>query len=146
MNWADVVPESRIVCGANCETKRDAIGLLSDLLASDLDLDSTTLHKAIAAREKLGPTTIGNGVLLPHTASELVETPTGALLLLDKPLKCPSPDDVAVDICIGILMPQDGKGIPLLAKLIQPLRNEDTLRELREADTPAAVLAALQAS
>lgn len=43
-------------------------------------------------------------------------------------------------------MPQNGKGIPLLAKLMQPLRNEDTLRELREADTPAAALAALQAS
>ncbi len=145
MNWADVLSERRILCGADCETKRDAIGLLCDLLAEDLDLDAAALRKAIGAREKLGSTTIGNGVLLPHTVSELVERPTGAMLLLDKPLECSSPDDVSVDICIGVLMPQDGKGMPMLAKLIQPLRDDETLRDLRKAETPAAALAVLQA-
>ena len=87
MNWADVIAKRRILCGADCETKRDVIGLLCDLLAEDLDLDAATLRKAIGAREKLGSTTIGNGVLLPHTVSELVERPTGAMLLLNKQVK-----------------------------------------------------------
>jgi nitrogen PTS system EIIA component len=143
MKWTEIITPERIRCRVACENKREAILLLCDVIAKDLGIDPAQVREVITAREKLGATTIGKGVLLPHAISDAVSQPTGALMSLQPALKCTAPDDVNVDLVIGVLMPPDAKGVPLLAKLMQPLRQETTLQALRSAATPQQAWAVL---
>lgn len=136
MNWADITTVPRIRCKAVVAGKREAIALLCDVVAQDLGVEAGRLRDVITAREKLGATTIGKGVLLPHAVSDAVTAPTGALVTLAAPLECNAPDDLRVDLILCVLLPPETKGVPLLAKLMQPLRREATLQALRSATTP----------
>lgn len=142
MNWADIVQPSRIHCAARAQNRREAIGQISDLLAPDAGGDAEALLDLFLAREKLGSTAIGQGVLLPHAKSESIPAPVAAMLVLEQPLDCATPDDVPVDVVMGFLVP--GNDLPLLAGLVKQLRDGSLLRALRSAGDPEEAYAVLR--
>lgn len=144
MNWADFITPSRIRCAVEVAGKREAIALLCELIAGDLDIEATRVEEVILAREKLGATTIGKGVLLPHAQSDAVSDVAAAMLVLKTPLDCNAPDDVPVDVVIGIVTPPQMKGVPLIAKLMHHLRSEAALQRIRAAGTPEEAWSSLR--
>lgn len=144
MNWGDFILPSRIRCAVEVANKQEAISLLCALIASDIKLDTAKVEEVIWAREKLGATTIGKGVLLPHAQSDAVSEVVAAMLVLKTPLDCNAPDDIPVDIVIGILTPRQTKGVPLIAKLVHHLRSEASLQRIRSGKTPNEIWSSLR--
>ena len=96
---------------------------------------------ALAAREKLGCTGMGNGIAIPHGRVPLVNEPIAALITLDQPVDFDAPDDLPVDIVFGLLMPEDKteEHLAILATLArffniehnrQAVRNTNNINEL----------------
>src|SRR5690606_39148232 len=100
------------------------------------NIEAAPLQAALEAREKLGSTAIGKGVALPHAKSASVLQPVGAMLVLDKPLSCASPDALPADVLIGFSVPAEGGDFGFLSQLAKQLREETLLAELRLAETP----------
>lgn len=137
MSWQDFITPARISTGVEVANQREAIQMLAQLIAGDLNVEAAPLQAALEAREKLGSTAIGKGVALPHAKAPALLEPAGAMLILKKPLSCTSPDDVPVDIFIGFLVPTEGGDFGFLSQLARHLREDTLLRELRLAETPA---------
>jgi len=136
MNWADIVSPSRIRCGVEAPNRRGAISILCEMLADEAGGDAEALNEVLMAREKLGSTVIGRGVMLPHAKSAGVTAPIAAMLVLKPPLDCTTPDEVPVDIVMAFLVPAQGNDLSLLAGLVKELRDENLLRKLRHAASP----------
>lgn len=117
--------------------------MLSALIADEAGIAAEPLTEALNAREKLGSTAIGNGVALPHATTDAVSEPVAAMLLLDEPLACSTPDDVPVDVFIGFLAPSGGRDLGTLANIVKRLRDDGVLRALRTAQTAQEAHAAL---
>lgn len=146
MNWADIVSPPRILCAVEAPNRRGAIELLSELLASKAGGDAEAVNEVLMAREKLGSTVIGRGVMLPHAKCAAVSAPVAAMLILKPPLDCATPDDVPVDIVMGFLAPAQGNDLSLLAGLVKELRDENLLRDLRRATGPRKAHAVLRSA
>lgn len=146
MNWGDFITPSRIRCAVEAANKQEAISLVCELIASDIGVDTAKIQEVIRAREKLGATTIGKGILLPHAQSDAIAEVVAAMLVLKTPLDCSAPDDVPVDIVIGILTSRQTKGVPLIAKLVHHLRSEVALDRIRSGRTPQEVWSSLRNS
>lgn len=136
MSWREFITPARISTGVEITSRREAIQMLAQLIARDLNIEAAPLQASLEAREKLGSTAIGKGVALPHAKSASVLQPVGAMLVLSKPLSCASPDDVPVDMFIGFLVAAEGGDFGFLSQLARHLREETLLRELRRAETP----------
>lgn len=143
MSWANVITPERIRLEPALAGKSEAIAHLSQMLAAALGIDAEPVQEALVEREKLGSTAVGKGVLLPHAKAEGVTASTAAMILLDAPLGCTSPDDVPVDILIAFVAPQQGNELSMLAGLVKPLRDEAFLKALRAAASPQAAYAIL---
>lgn len=146
MNWADFLKINRVRIVDAIESRREAIHILSEMIADDLSIEADAVEDALLAREKLGSTAIGKGVGLPHAKVAAVSRPIAALLLVKQPLECTTPDDVPLDIVIGFLAPAEGKDLSLLSQLVKQLRDKALLERLRGAQTPQDAITALEAS
>lgn len=93
-------------------SKKRAFEILADLLVKnqiDLNtqssLSSDTIFDALLNREKLGSTTLGNGIAIPHACLSIT-TPSAALLVIDEGLKMDTPDKKPVEVFLAILVPE----------------------------------------
>ncbi|MCK5263946.1 MAG: PTS sugar transporter subunit IIA, partial [Gammaproteobacteria bacterium] len=67
MNLKDLVSPDSVVCNANVVSKKRALELLADLLAKQTEANkSFDIFQLLTEREKLGSTSLGHGIALPH--------------------------------------------------------------------------------
>ena len=144
---SSLLDESRVRCGATISSKKKSLQQIAALLesgiginADDTEVDMDVMD-ALAAREKLGCTGMGNGIAIPHGRVPLVNEPIAALITLDQPVDFDAPDDLPVDIVFGLLMPEDKteEHLAILATLArffniehnrQAVRNTNNVNEL----------------
>lgn len=144
MTLSQLIAEPRIRTRVEIASLGDAVQLLTRLIADDSGIDPEPLHKALMAREKLGSTAIGKGVALPHAKAATVSRPVAAMILLNEPLACNTPDDGPIDLFIAFLAPIESGDLAPLAQIVKMLRDETVLRKLRAAASPSEAFAALQ--
>ncbi len=95
---------------ANVETssKKRAIERAATLIAdAEADFDAADLYGALIAREKLGPTAIGNGIAIPHCRLGNCHTIVGGLFRLTESIDFEAYDDEPVSIMFVLLVPQN---------------------------------------
>jgi PTS system nitrogen regulatory IIA component len=137
---SSLLTESRVCCGATITSKKKSLQQIAALLESGtgMDADETEVDMdvmdALAAREKLGCTGMGNGIAIPHGRVPFVEHPVAALITLDQPVDFDAPDNIPVDIVFGLLMPEDKTDAHLeilatLAKFFNEPHNRQAVRE-----------------
>lgn len=108
--------------------------------------EEQTLLDALERRENLGLTSVGEGIALPH--AYLKEVPRGmlALLQLDTPLDLKTLDGKPVDLVVVLVGPERDTTLHLqtLAKLMRLFKDPHFLTDLRNAETPQAVITAME--
>ena len=73
--------------------------------AERLGLSETTVGRALAERERLGSTGIGDGIALPHARLGDVRHPFGLFAALTKPIGFGAVDDRPVDLVFLLILP-----------------------------------------
>ncbi len=135
-----------LACNVQAGSKKHAMELLSQLMAKcDPSCGSEEIFSALVERERIGCTAMTGGIAMPHARLPNLEKPIGALIQLQEPVDFDAPDDEAVDLVFGLVVPADMPESEAngFSKLMQRLRDPDLQKELREAATSQELLDAI---
>lgn len=93
--------------------------------------------RAILRREQLGSTGIGRNIAIPHTKHDGVERLLGTIALSKAGVPFESIDGQLVHVLVLLISPKDRPGDHLraLENVVRSMRNDDFVRDLRQAAT-----------
>lgn len=141
MDLADLIGPEDILVSTRASCKKQILHDLADHAAKKTGLTSREIFETLLERERLGSTGIGNGIAIPHGKLKTLDKITGMVAFLDDPIEFDSLDDQPVDIVFLLLAPEDAGAdhLKALARVARVLREPGMLRQLREAETRAAI-------
>lgn len=134
MDIVTLLSTDRIIFEAEVSSTKRAFELLSERLCHDThisELSVDNVFDALVSREKLGSTTLGNGIAIPHACIEISE-PRAALLALEEGLDIDTPDKKPVHVMLALLVPRNNSDIyrPLLAELTASINRRDLIQQI----------------
>jgi len=149
VHLADILTPERVRCNADASSKKKALEMLSDLMASAPDMpDARVVADRLLSREKLGSTALGHGVAIPHGRCSNISTAVAAFLSLSNGVDFDAPDGKPVDLLVGLLVPEectDGH-LQLLAQLAELFSQPEIRERLRGPVSPGELLDILSQS
>ena len=97
------------------------------------NIDKNLLLNNLTKREKIGTTTIGNGIAIPHVQSDQITKPSCIVSILSKGLDFDALDNNPVDLIVFLILPEINKSenLQVLAQVSRLLRNSDITDKLR---------------
>lgn len=127
MNVESILTSTRTFCHLEASSKKRAIEKAATLIAaSESYLDAGEIYTNLIAREKLGPTALGNGIALPHCRLRGTTEIIGALFTLSTPVDFGAMDDIPVSIMFALLVPEKeiNNHLQVMAMLAQKFDTE----------------------
>ena len=142
MGISNLFSASDVILDVSASNKRSLLEVLSDEAASRLGRSSQEILEALRDREQIGSTALGRGVALPHAELSGTHPPIVLFTRLHRPIDFDARDDEPVDLVFLVLWPVGGgKGIlPTISEICRALREPQSLRRLRLAETPEEVV------
>lgn len=144
----ELISEERIRLGMPSKTKS---GVLSDvtLFADKAGLlyDPRDLLDSLRSREELCSTGLAGGVAILHPRYHdpyLVPGPFLVLARTSRPIPFGAPDDAPTDLFFLLVCTDDRLHLHSLARLCVMFSKTGLLREIRERESPAEILAAMR--
>lgn len=151
MNLDTLISSNAVITNNNIKSKKRALELLAETLAEaatlrnqpatddslDIeDIDALEIFHLLTEREKLGSTSMGHGVALPHTRTSLTQHAVGAFLKLDKGIDFDSPDDQATDLIFALMVPEHytDEHLKILAYLASLFSDENFCNTIRNSN------------
>ncbi|MDH3373876.1 MAG: PTS sugar transporter subunit IIA [Gammaproteobacteria bacterium] len=141
-----LIRPDNVLCNAHARSKKHCLEILSELLVRSLPgISSDDIFASLIERERLGCTSLDQGVAFPHCRVEDLDTSVAALIKLSEAVEFDSPDGEAVDLVFGLLVPaevgdEDHANISGIAEL---LGDNDLRTRLREATSSSDLYEAL---
>ena len=134
--------DSHVSVNDNCKTKKSILEKISDLLSKPSGVSRNDIFKRLYEREKLGSTSIGKGVAIPHARIQNIDYPFLSIIILDEPVEFDNIDNLDVDIVVSIIVPEKNysKHLELLAYLSSKLDDPSVRRELRQARNSSQII------
>ncbi len=140
-SFADLICVERTLVNLELASKKRALETLSQLLASSQpNLTTEEVFTCLLKRERLGSTSVGLGVALPHGRQEGLEKATGAFITLAAPVDYQALDEQPVSMLFGMLVPEDAsqEHLDTLTELANTFTNADYVEKLQSADSNEA--------
>lgn len=108
-------------------------------------LSDMAILDALISRERLGSTGLGQGVGLPHSRLSSIKEPIAAFVTLAEGVDYESADGQAVDLVLGLLVPEDcnDEHLKILAQLARRFSDENLRNEMRAFAEPGKLYAHL---
>ena len=97
------------------------------------NIDKNLLLNNLIRREKIGSTTIGNGIAIPHVQNDQIIKPSCIIAILSDGLDLDALDNNPVDLIVFLILPEASKSenLQILAQVSRLLRNTDITDKLR---------------
>jgi len=104
----EIIKPDSVLCNAQARSKKHCLEILSELLVRPIPhLASEDIFERLIERERLGCTSLDQGVAFPHCRVAGLETNTAALIKLSEPVDFDSTDGELVDIVFGMIVPAE---------------------------------------
>jgi len=145
MELADILAERAVLFCTDITAKSQLFEVLAERAAELTGYPQAEIFEAIAGREELGSTGLGNGIAIPHGKLVGLKGVTALFARLDQPIDFDAVDDQPVDLIVMLLAPT-GAGadhLKALSRVARLLRTESVVDELRGLDDPAQMRALL---
>ena len=131
--------DSHISINDNCRSKKSILEKLSQLLSKPSGININEIFTELYEREKLGSTSVGNGVALPHARIKGVEHPFVSIIILDNPIDFDNIDNLDVDIIVCLIVPTEETEnhltlLACLSKILDKISNRKKLRSARNSE------------
>lgn len=149
VSLADILSPERVRCNAQASSKKKALEMLSELMASAPDMpDARVVADRLLAREKLGSTALGHGVAIPHGRCSEIHNAVAAFMTLSDGVDFDGPDGAPVDLLVGLLVPEEctDSHLQLLAQLAELFSQPGIRDQLRGPVSSAELLDILSQS
>ncbi|VAW50826.1 PTS IIA-like nitrogen-regulatory protein PtsN [hydrothermal vent metagenome] len=145
MNIDTLISSNAVISNNNIKSKKRALEQLAEQLTTEVNKDKQSLEDDISAleifqllteREKLGSTSMGHGVALPHARTGLTEHAIGAFLKLDNGIDFDSPDDQKTDLIFALMVPEHytDEHLKILAYLASLFNNASFCKTIRNTN------------
>ena len=134
-----ILDPERVVCGVSARSKKHAIDMLSEVLASgERPLNKLEVFENLMTRERLGSTAIGHGIAIPHARIDSLLKIRAAFIRMDDPTEFDAADGKPVHILLGLLVPQgnEEQHLALLSTIATLLGDPKYRAALNAADDP----------
>ena len=106
----EIIKPDSVLCNAHARSKKHSLEILSELLVrSHLDIASEDIFERLIERERLGCTSLDQGVAFPHCRVEGLDVSVGALIKLTEAVEFDSVDGEPVDLIFGLMVPAEVK-------------------------------------
>ena len=117
----DVFSIERIVTEEKVASTKRLFEILSEVFArtSSHYIKKDQVFSILVERERLGSTSVGNGILMPHGRLPDLDTALGAIVRIREPARLDASDDKPIVVACGLLVPEQCAQvhIQLLARL-----------------------------
>lgn len=145
MGITDHFSADDVILDLGAAGKRAVLQLLAAEAAGRLGRPEREIFDALQARERLGSTSLGRGVALPHTRLDGDPPPVVLFARLRRPVDFEARDEEPVDLVVLVLWPEASPEgfLPALAEICRSLREPRILRRLRSAQAPEEVVSLL---
>ncbi|GLS28577.1 PTS system, nitrogen regulatory IIA component [Mesorhizobium albiziae] len=132
--------------GVEALTKPNLLRHLARHAAERTSLPAATVLTALAAREKLGSTGLGDGIAIPHARLAGLQRPFGLAIRLKEPCDFEAMDGEPVDLVVLLLVPptMNSEHLTILSRVARTLRDPVIASQLRRAPDRAAFLERLK--
>lgn len=141
----DLVTPRGVIAQLRAPTKRQVLQELARRAATMTGIDDKRLYEALAERERLGTTGIGNGVAVPHCRLPELTQLHGLFARIERPAPFEAIDDQPVDLVFLLLAPTEAgaEHLKALARVSRLLRDKAMCEKLRGANSADALYALL---
>ncbi len=133
-----IIKPDSVLCNAQARSKKHCLEILSELLVRPVpEINSEDIFERLVERERLGCTSLDQGVAFPHCRVEGLNTTIAALIRLSEPVDVDSPDGELVDLVFGLMVPKEiNESHQANIRSIADLLGDQTLRQkMRDATT-----------
>ena len=104
----EIIKPDRVLCNANARSKKHCLEILSELLVrSTPEIASDDIFERLIERERLGCTSLDQGVAFPHCRVDGIDENVAALIKLNEAVDFDSPDGEFVDLVFGMMVPKE---------------------------------------
>lgn len=126
---------------ASCSSKKRCLEVIARLAAGNSLEQQDPIFSALFERERLGSTSVGNGVAIPHCRLAGISEIKAVLITLDTPIDFDAADNLPVDIIMAIIAPSEDNEQHLLAlqAIATKLSSDDFLTKLRAQTSDQAL-------
>ncbi len=138
MLFEEIIKSDSVLCNARARSKKHCLEILSELLVRPTpEIASEDIFESLIGRERLGCTSLNDGVAFPHCRVKGLHKSTAALIRLSDAVDFDSPDGVPVDLVVGLTVPKVvNESHRAEIRMITTLLSDEGLRErLRRANT-----------
>lgn len=134
--------DSQVSVNDNCKTKKSILEKISELLSKPSGVNRNDIFTKLYEREKLGSTSVGKGVAIPHARVKNIEHPFLSIMILNEPVDFDNIDSLDVDIIASIIVPDENfsNHLELLAYLSSKLDDPSVRKELRQARNSSQII------
>jgi PTS system nitrogen regulatory IIA component len=102
-----IIRPDSVLCNANARSKKHCLEILSELLSrNNPDIAKEEIFSKLIERERLGCTSLQQGVAFPRCRIGGIEKSSGALMKLSEAIDFDSPDGLPVDLIVGFIVPK----------------------------------------
>jgi PTS system nitrogen regulatory IIA component len=150
MKLDTLISSNAVLTNPEIKSKKRALELLGELLAAEAmrinrsapaeealaeAINPLEIFQLLTDREKLGSTSMGHGVALPHARTGLTGHAVGAFLKLDKGIDFDSPDQQPTDLIFALMVPEHytDEHLQILAHLAALFSDSDFCSVLRKS-------------
>ncbi len=138
MKLTQLISQDSVVCNADVSSKKRALEFLAELLAKEsATADAFDIFQHLTEREKLGSTSLGHGVAIPHARTNSSEKAIGAFIKLENGIDFDAPDSKPTDLLFALMVPEHytDEHLEVLSGLAGCFSDEVLCHNLRTATT-----------
>ena len=133
LNLENLLNSNSYLLIQNPTSKKMVFDKICNKLFERYNINKNSLLNNLIKREKIGTTTIGNGIAIPHVQNHQVKKPTCIVTILSEGLDFDALDKNPVDLIVFLILPELSKSenLQILAQISRLLRNSDITSKLR---------------
>ena len=103
----EIISPDAVLCNAHARSKKHCLEILSELLARSIpDIAADDIFERLNERERLGCTSLEQGVAFPHCRVNGLNESVAAMIKLSEPVDVDAPDGEPVDLVFGLMVPE----------------------------------------
>ena len=137
---------SHVTINDDSRTKKSVLEKSASILSTSTGIDVDIIFNKLYEREKLGSTSVGNGVALPHARLKGIDIPFISVVVLEEAVDFDNIDDFDVDIVVCLIVPFEHTEdhLELLSSLSQILDDISNRKKIRGSRNSEQIIASLK--
>ena len=137
MKLYEFIPLSSIFINVDVDSKKDAFKVIANFFEKKNPNLMGQITEKLNERERLGTTTIGNGVAIPHTKVDGLEKTQVLFIRFSSKVDFSAADEKMVDMVFSIIAPEtcQSEHLLILSSISNFLKKRDSIEKIRKQKT-----------